>query len=162
MNHKSISAQLLLCALLLASSFASAQWREEDYAAIAKIVAAQKILLQRSPTPLEVERELRLIPNSRPYIKGGVYQGQTLVHDGKEIIFIFAIYHNGKAVSANIVLPPIKKEGQQRMYQLLHHSLSNYYTQISDKVFDVGNGYRAYLDESESKKSYGIQILRPQ
>lgn len=161
MKHRSIIARLLLCTLLIVSSFASAQWQEEDYAAIAKIISSLKILLQRSPAPLEVERELSLIPNSKPYIKSGVYQGQVLVHDGKEIIFFFATYQNGKAASANIVLPPIKREERQLMYKLLYHSLSNYYTRVADKAFDIGNGYRAYLDESESKKSYGIQILKP-
>lgn len=152
---------LLLCAFFIESSFASAQWREEDYAALARVVSSLKILLQRSPTQSVVERELRSIPNSKPYVKGGVYQGQLLVHDGKEIIFFFATYQNGIATSANLVLPPIKKNERQKMYQLLYYSLANYHTQITNNVFDIGNGYRAYLDEAESKKSYGIQILKP-
>lgn len=115
-------------------------------------------MLQQNPSAAEVEKELSQIPNSKPYVNRNGYQGQVLMHEGKELMFFFATYSGGVAVTANIGTAPIAVSERPRIFNLFYYALSNHYSSLSKYKFDLGNGYVAYLDEAE--KGYSIQIMR--
>ncbi len=133
-------------------------WDDESYSWIANLVLSLKKFLQTAPSKTYAEQELRQLPNSKPYIKHGQYQGQTVILDNKEFMFIFLGYTGDHASVVNIALPPIKKEEMLRIYDLLHGGLSKRFAESKKNVFDVGNGYYAFIDQDN--KSYAIQILK--
>ena len=133
-------------------------WDDDSYSWIANLVTSLTKFLQTAPSKTYAEQELRQLPNSKPYIKNGQYQGQTIILDNKEFMFIFFGYSGDHASVVNIAFPPIKKEEMLKIYDLLHGGLSKLFAETKRNVFDVGNGYCAFIDQDN--KSYAIQILK--
>jgi hypothetical protein len=134
-------------------------WDDESYTWFANLFASLTKFLKTAPSKIYVEQELRQLPNSKPYIKNGQYQGQSIILDNnKEFMFIFFGYSGGHVSDANIAFPPLKQEGILKIYDLIHRGLSKHYTETKKNVFDVGNGYYAFIDQDN--KSYTISILK--
>jgi len=133
-------------------------WDDESYAWFGKIVNSLTIFLKTAPLKDSAEKELRQLPNSKPYIKNEKYQGQSIFLDNKEFMFIFFDYNGDRVSVANIAIAPVKKEGMSKIYDLLYGSLSKLFVETKTNVFDVGDGYYAFIDQD--KKTYAIQILK--
>jgi len=133
-------------------------WNDEDYIWFGNLVTAFAKIFKGTPAKDDLENALMQLPNSKPYIKKGKYQGQWIFLDNKEFMFIFFGYNDDHVSDANIVLGPVKNEGMSKIYDLLHGSLNKLFVETKKNVFDVGNGYYAFIDQGE--KSYGIQILK--
>jgi len=133
-------------------------WKDENYESFGKIINSLTKFLKTVPLKDSAEKELRQIPNSKPYIKNGQYQGQSIYIDGKEFMFIFFGYNNEYVSAVNMAIAPVKTEAKPKIYDLLHGSLSKLFVETKKDVFDVGNGYHAFIEEND--KSYLIQILK--
>lgn len=133
-------------------------WNDESYTWFANIIVPLTKLLKATSSKNYAEQELRKLPNSKPYIKNGQYQGQSIISDNKEFMFIFFGYSGDHVSVVNIGFAPIKKEGLLKIYDLIHVSLSKLFIETKKNVFDVGNGYYAFIDQDN--KSYAIQILK--
>lgn len=135
-------------------------WDDESYKWFGKIVNSLTVFLKTTPLKDSAEKELRQLPNSKPYIKNGQYQGQSIFLDNKEFMFIFFGGNRSHVSVVNIGIAPVKKEAMPKIYDLLHGSLSKLFVQTKTNVFDVGNGYYAFIDQDN--KTFSIQILKAQ
>lgn len=139
-------------------SITNKYWSDEDYIWFGNLVTAFAKTLKGNPTKDDLENSLMQLPNSKPYINKGKYQGQIIFVDNKEFLFIYFNYTDNHASVANLCSPPIKRSRLFKMYDLFHGALSKIFIETKVNVFDVGDGFYAFLDQDDN--SYSIQILR--
>lgn len=134
-------------------------WTNEDFKALSDLVLSLKRILQSKLLIDEADEILRQIDSSEPYIKNRQYVGQTIKFKNKDVLFIFFFHSGGHVTVANIGTAPLKEEKKISAYLFLHRSLRERFTEIQDDVFDIGNGYYAFINEYD--KHFNIQILKP-
>jgi hypothetical protein len=136
-------------------------WDDEVYTWIADIASSLKKFLSTTPSLTRVERELMKLPNSKPYIKNGKYQGQMLLVNNKEFMFVFfGGYKDGEAYTANFALPPTKKENVSKNYDLFHRGLGNRFKETQKDTFDIGDGYLAEIHQYSEDNTISVQIAK--
>ena len=77
-------------------------WNNEDYEWFADLIAVLTKFIKTTPSKKSAEQELGQLPNSKPRIKNGQYQGQIILANNIELMIVFFTYIGDHVSGANI------------------------------------------------------------
>ena len=143
----------LLYLMLVAPCMASNLVENEQ--TLISTVLTLKNIIQNSLSEKQAKSEFNRIPQTKPFIKDGLYAGHKLFENDKLIGLLRVSYQKNIPVLAAYSTVPLKVRHATKMYKAWRVTLLKHYKEASYNHFELGNGIIAEL----SKKKNGVSIF---